>query len=142
MGIPANCQHRRCGVTSYLAAFLRMPGRGDMKWRSNLRSTSTTPYRKYTITKNFAFELPLSDFMVELLRNRIAEKRRNSAYKSDGYFQSIHLQAVNLEGKVEPPRGRSCSSSIGAAHSAHFMDHITLKGQNSRQPPAHALTKT
>ena len=44
---------------------------------------------KYPVTKTKAFELPLSDFMVELLRNRIAENAEEFGANCRWIFPSV-----------------------------------------------------
>ena len=52
---------------------------------------------KYPITKTVAFELPLSDFMVELLRNRIADNAEEFGAKCRWVFPSVTSRAVTLK---------------------------------------------
>ncbi|MBR1070229.1 integrase [Bradyrhizobium japonicum] len=52
---------------------------------------------KYPITKTIAFELPLSDFMVELLRNRIAGNVEQFGADCRWVFPSITSKSGHLE---------------------------------------------
>jgi hypothetical protein len=52
---------------------------------------------RYPITKTVAFELPLSDFMVELLRNRIAENVKEFGEKCRWVFPSATSESGHLE---------------------------------------------
>ena len=95
---------------------------------------------KYPITKTVAFELPLSDFMVELLRNRIAENVAEFGEKCRWVFPSATV-GVRSPRRRETDRHRAevVQAALVATYAAAFMDHDRRsKSKNQRQPPANA----
>ena len=69
---------------------------------------------KYPITKTMAFKLPLSDFMVELLRNRIAGERCGIRREVPMDIPVSHRRERSpRRGETDRQPSRSCSSSTG-----------------------------
>jgi integrase len=91
---------------------------------------------KYPITKTVAFELPLSDFMVELLRNRIAENTKEFGEKCRWVFPSI----TSKSGHLEEERLTAAEPKLFKQHwSPHTLRHswITVADQKVKISDSH-----
>ena len=91
---------------------------------------------KYPITKTVAFELPLSDFMVELLRNRIAENVAEFGEKCRWVFPS----ATAASGHLEEERLTAAEPKLFRQHwSPHTLRHswITISDQKVKISDSH-----
>ena len=124
----------------HLAGVLRMPGRRDHDaWRSKNIDLENGVV-KYPVTKTKAFEMPLSNFMVELLRNRIAENAGEFGADCRWVFPSVTAASGHLEEeKLTAAEAKLFKQTLVAAHVAAFMDHHRRpEGQDLRQPPARA----
>ena len=74
---------------------------------------------KFPITKTVAFELPLSDFMVELLRNRIAENAEEFGANCRWVFPSATQQSGHLEEeKLTAAEPKLFTAELVAAYAA------------------------
>ena len=92
---------------------------------------------KYPITKTMAFEMPLSDFMIELLRNRIAENAEEFGANCRWVFPSATAESGHLEEEKLTERAEAVQAALVAAHAAASVDHHRRsEGENLRQPPA------
>jgi hypothetical protein len=91
---------------------------------------------RYPITKTVAFELPLSDFMVDLLRNRIAENADEFGPKCRWIFPSVTSASSHLEEE----RLTSAEPKLFKQHwSPHTLRHswITLADQKVKISDSH-----
>ncbi len=96
---------------------------------------------RYPITKTVAFDLPLSDFMVELLRNRIADNTKEFGEKCRWVFPSATSKSGHLEEgrRLTAAEPEIVQAALVAAHVATFMDHHRRpESKNLRQPPTDA----
>ena len=92
---------------------------------------------RYPITKTKAFEMPLSDFMIELLRNRIAENGAEFGANCRWVFPSA--TSANRS-----PRGRELTAAEAKLFKQNWSPHtlrhswITLADQKVKIPTATA----
>jgi integrase len=85
---------------------------------------------KYPITKTEAFEMPLSGFMIELLRKRIAQNAKEFGHLGERSPRG---------GKIDGDRAEAVQATLVAAHVAPFMDHQRRsEGQDFRRASAGA----
>ena len=55
---------------------------------------------RYPVTKSKAFEMPLSDYMIALLHNRIADNAEESARTVNGSFHRSRQQPATFRRSV------------------------------------------
>jgi integrase len=91
---------------------------------------------RYPITKTVAFELPLSDFMVTLLRNRIADNAEEFGAKCRWVFPSI----TSASGHLEEEKLTAAEPKLFKQHwSPHTLRHswITISDQKVKISDSH-----
>ena len=91
---------------------------------------------KYPITKTVAFELPLSRFMMELLRNRVAENKKEFGEKCGWVFPS----ATAASGHLEEEKLTAAEPKLFNQHwSPHTLRHswITISDQKVKMSDSH-----
>jgi hypothetical protein len=92
---------------------------------------------KYPITKTTAFEMPLSNFQIELLRNRIAGNAEEFGADCRWVFPSVTAASGHLE---EAKLIKSEPKLFTEKWSPHTLRHswITLADQKVKIPDSHA----
>ena len=96
---------------------------------------------KYPITKTKAFEMPLSNFMVELLRNRIAENAEEFGADCRWVFRQSRQQS----GHLEEEKLTASEPKLFKQHwSPHTLRHswITIADQKVKISDSHQRTLT
>jgi integrase len=96
---------------------------------------------KYPITKTKAFEMPLSNFMVELLRNRIAENTVEFGANCRWMFPSV----TAASGHLEEERLTAAEPKLFKQHwSPHTLRHswITIADQKVKISDSHQRALT
>ena len=91
---------------------------------------------RYPITKTVAFELPLSDFMVTLLRNRIAGNAEEFGAKCQWVFPSV----TSGSGHLEEEKLTAAEPKLFPQHwSPHTLRHswITISDQKVKISDSH-----
>jgi integrase len=96
---------------------------------------------RYPITKTVAFELPLSDFMVTLLRNRIAENVKEFGANCRWVFPSV----TSKSGHLEEEKLTAAEPKLFKQHwSPHTLRHswITIASEKVKVPDHHQRALT
>ena len=122
-----------------LVGVLRMPGRGDHEMEVKNIDLETR-HGEISDHQDQAFEMPLSDYMVELLRNRIAENARNRRELPMGVPVGHVGDRSPGRREADSSRGRSCSPSNGRPIRCgiRWITAADQKVEDLRQPPARA----